>query len=174
MNYVKPPTAPSCWSTKYQDGDPECFQCLHKDSCRSALLDRVASQPVKPPTPSIITIPPRPFLPIQPPQTTAPTVFRPPTTSITQPPPIVQYQPPLQQQYQPYQQHQPYLPDPSNPNPMAPMFRPGAQGPAYYFAQYPGESTTTRLGKNMALRAGEAVFGELMFFFRHWTWPPRA
>jgi hypothetical protein len=54
------------------------------------------------------------------------------------------------------------------------MMRPGAPAPAYYFCQYPGESVLERLGKNMALRAAESVFGEVMFFFRHWTWPPRA
>jgi len=53
------------------------------------------------------------------------------------------------------------------------MYRPGAPGPAFYFNQYPEESTAARLTKNVMLRGLEAVFNELMLFFRHWTWPPR-
>jgi len=89
-------------------------------------------------------------------------------------------QPTYQQPYQ-HHQHQQYqyhntgysIPDPYNPNPTVPMHRPGAAGPAYYFTQYPDETIAARLTKNMMLRGLEAIFGELMYFFRHWTWPPR-
>jgi hypothetical protein len=100
-----------------------------------------------------------------------------------QPPPVPVpvYKPPMQNQMIQYaapapvavQQYNPMIPDPNNPNPMMPMARPGASGPPYYFTQYPGESIPQRLGKNIALRGAEAIFAELMFFFRHWTWPPR-
>lgn len=65
-----------------------------------------------------------------------------------------------------------YLQDPVKPHPGAPMHRPGAQSPSYYFTQYPGESIGERLTKNIVLRGLEAIFHELMQFFRHWTWPP--
>jgi hypothetical protein len=39
------------------------------------------------------------------------------------------------------------------------------------FHQYPDESVGQRVGKNIVLRAFEAMFGELTRFFHYWTWP---
>ena len=173
---VRPYGSPGCWGQQFSDGDRECYQCTFKEACRATCMER-ASQPSLPQPPqTMVPLPARPYIgqpfapsvPAPPPQ-----VYRPPNSLAPVPPP----QPQQVVQYQQYQQ-QPVavasLPDPNNPNPMIPMMRPGAPAPAYYFCQYPGETTVQRLGKNMALRASESVFGELMFFFRHWTWPPRS
>ncbi len=119
------------------------------------------SQPY--PVPQYPVAPPPP----QPPP--MPVLYRPQPPAPQPQAPVVQYY----QQYQPAMQAAGSIPDPYNPNPLVPMMRPGAPGPAYYFCQYPGETTATRLAKNMVLRAGEAIFGEGMSFLRHWTWPPR-
>lgn len=199
MSYVvKPAGSPGCWGVKYQDGDLECGQCKYKDTCREALLHRVVNPqaartnlpvlsnynpriPAPPPPPSVSNyastqtavapLPSRPY-------------FAPPVSSLPVPaktvPPLPTSAPQAttpqvttaQNQY--YQQSTGWsLPNTSNPNPLAPMFRPGAPSPAYYFTQYPGESVVSRVGKNILLRAAEAIFGELMQFFRHWSWPPR-
>lgn len=178
MTYVTRPTgSPSCWGVQYSDADRECEQCPFKDTCRPTTINRHAGAPVQirtmtPPTPppsTMVPLPAKPYLP------TAQPVPQPVYRQQPQPPQQVQYAP---TQYTPtqYQQQQWHasIPDPNNPSPMVPMARPGAVGPAYFFCQYPGETTAERLGKNMALRGAEAIFGELMFFFRHWTWPPRS
>ncbi len=196
MSYVaRPNAAPGCWGSKYQDGDVECAQCKYKDSCREEVLNRVVnpnrtSLPVlRNYTPSVAAPPPPP-----PPQMTSyastqtamvplpsKPYYPPPVSSLPNPrptPALPTSAPPAttpqvgQAQY--YQQSTGWsLPSTTNPNPMAPMFRPGAPAPAYYFTQYPGESVATRIGKNAVLRMAEALFGELMQFFRHWTWPPQ-
>ena len=181
---TKPVGAPGCWGQQYTDGDRECVQCPWKASCSQTCLQRSMAAPNRqylpmyPPTPPQAPIPPlpqRPFVPqMSPtPSAPAPVYYRPPQPTAPAPAPVVQYQQPYQQQYQQLQIPA-SIPDPYNPNPMVPMMRPGAPGPAYYFCQYPGESITTRLAKNMTLRAGEAVLGEAMSFCRHWTWPPRS
>ena len=184
---IKPPASPECWSFQFTDGDPECMQCRFKDSCRPAAMNRHTAPPTipvppipRPPIPiqQTIPLPTRPFAPAAPTVSYAPPyappyaqpgpVYRQPVP----PPPVQHYQPP--QQTVQYQQPQYSIPDPRNPHPAVPMMRPGAQGPAYYFTQYPNETIPKRLGKNMLLRAGEGIFQELMYFFRHWTWPPRS
>ncbi len=147
-----------CWSWKYQDGDPECAQCPYRESCRSAVLWRSSQAPPAPQ--SVMQMPQRQYAaPVPPPQ---PIYRQPPVQPQQQ---VVQYQPP-QQAAVPYTN--------TTPNPLAPWQRPGAPSPPYYFNQYPGETIGSRLGKNMVLRALESVFTELMYFFRHWTWPPRS
>ena len=178
MDHVKPPGAPLCWGSKYQDGDEECRQCRHQDSCRQEMLYQISRQPVRnyapqavprltlpPPPPSptstVVPLPPKPYF--APPASSVP-LPRTGTTQAPVPPP------PPQQTY--YQQSTGYsLPNPTV-NPMGSWHRPGAPSPPYYFTQYPGENTGTRLAKNALLRALEAIFAELMQFFRHWTWPP--
>ena len=96
----------------------------------------------------------------------APT-YQPPTYT-----PSVPTAPPVTQAYgQPYSGY--YIPDFSNPNPMVPMHRPGAQGPSYYFNQFPGETVAKRLTKNMVLRGFEALLVELANFVRQFPWAPR-
>lgn len=193
MSY-KPPAALDCWGLKYQDGDKECGQCKFNESCRPAMLNRIVnpsdqrtslpvlrnyspSVSVPPPPPtyqqqSMVPMPSRPYFP--PPANTIPLPRTVPLPSqpTQQAPQQQAHQAPQVPQY--YQQSTGWsLPSNSNPNPMAPMFRPGAPSPAYYFTQYPTESVASRIGKNILLRAAEAIFGELMQFFRHWTWPPR-
>lgn len=200
MNYLtKPAAAPPCWGAKYQDGDLECKQCKYSDTCRETVLQRIvnpqaqrtnlpvlrsyAPHPAPPPPPSIsfsaqpqntvVPLPAKPYYP--PPVSSLPTppknVPFPSAPSSTTAPHVA---PQAHQAQQYYQSSTGWsLPSNSNPNPMAPMFRPGAPAPAYYFTQYPGESVASRVGKNLLLRAAEAIFGELMQFFRHWTWPPK-
>lgn len=191
-----------CWGKLIQDGDRECEQCRWNDSCRSRFMEVAVATPVRPPPQPLPVYNTAP-LPITPMPAAMPTgvVPMPPPRVVTAPPPVYRpYQPPTQataqvrypttpsvpqpvstpQSYQhhpqyPYQHSQQgySIPDPNRPNPMDPMFRPGAQGPTYYFNQYPEESTANRLMKNMFLRAMEALFSELSSFFRHWTMPPR-
>lgn len=177
MSHIKPPSAPSCWGAKYQDGERECMQCRFNDSCQPAMVARLTPMslpvirnytppppPHMQPTQAIVPLPKQPYY--APPVSQLP-VHRSPsapqTTTQT-----------VQQATHYYQQATGYsLPNHQNPNPMAPMHRPGAPAPSYYFTQYPGESVGSRVVKNTVLRAMEAVFYELMQFFRHWTWPPR-
>lgn len=188
-----------CWGKLFQDGDRECEQCRWNDTCRARVLEVAATAPARTvaPLPVLQTPPPRPPAPTTPtgivpmpqrPAVASPPVYAPPATQATA---QVRYAtpsaptpapaPPAQPQYQQTQYQQPYqyqqtqgfsIPDPNHPNPLVPMYRPGAQGPAYYFNQFPGESTGTRLFKNSVLRAFEAVFSEFAHFLRHWTWPP--
>lgn len=168
---MKPYGAPACWGQQYTDGDRECVQCDARETCRAACMQRALQAPVppRPSGPTLVPLPSRPFLPTMP---QAPAIYRPQAPPSLPAPPVPQVAQPQIVQYQ--QMPPASLPDPANPHPLVPMMRPGAPTPAYYFCQYPSESTMTRLGKNVALRAAEATFGELMFFFRHWTWPPRS
>jgi hypothetical protein len=175
MTNIKPSAAPTCWGLKYQDGDEECRQCPYSDTCRSAMLDRLnrpnpdskLSLPV-----TTFPVPPRPSMASASAQVS---ISARPYASTSH----VQVAKPTQPASPPVHQTQAYtsaagysLPDANKPNPMLPMHRPGAPSPAYYFTQYPGESVGERLTKNVVLRGLEAVFSELMQFFRHWTWPP--
>lgn len=182
MSSYRPSSAPACWGLKFQDGEKECKQCSYNDSCRPAMMNRMTqSLPViqnfappaapafRPPAQPVQVIP----LPARP-------LFAPPTvgTGMAPPPPpppkpVTQAPPAPPQAGTYYQNTTGYsLPNQKEPNPFAAWFRPGAQAPAYHFIQYPGERTSTRLVKNAILRALEAIFAELMQFFRHWTWPP--
>lgn len=200
MSISKPPGCQlNCWGVKYQDGDRECEQCRWNDTCRPRMLEVLGNTPLRAPTLSlpvygqrpVLAAPPSPTgipmgtVPMPPMRTSHPPTYSPSAPQPVQQPTYVQQRPvpsppppptaypQYAQQTQYHQTYQAYsLPNPRNPDPMAPMFRPGAQGPAYYFNQYPEESVSARLTKNMLLRGLEAVFGELMHFFRHWTWPP--
>lgn len=186
MTLFKPAGSPPCWGVKFQDGEKECVQCRFKDGCREALLSRVVSGP---PRMSLPVLTPKP--PPYPPPPPLPTMqtsqalvplpakpyYAPPINHLPAPKPQVPMPPTQQTAQQPqpqyYQQSTGYsLPNPQNPNPLAPLHRPGAPSPAYYMTQYPGESVGTRIMKNTLLRALEAIMFELMQFFRHWTWPP--
>ncbi len=175
---TRPPGAPGCWGKQYADNDRECDQCSFRSSCSQAVLQNNIAAPTRTflptysgPAPSPPT---RPIIPqsiFRTPTVPQTPSYRPALPAPPPPAPVIQYQPQSPQQYQP--QLQASIPDPLNPNPYVPMMRPGAPGPAYYFCQYPGESFSTRLAKNMVLRASEAMLGEGMNFFRHWTWPPK-
>lgn len=196
MSISKPVGAPGCWGAKYQDGDRECGQCRFNDTCRPRMFEvlnesqassyRAPPAPPPPPiSPSYQSLPvyqsnkPTGVVPIPPRPVAVPVPAAPPQVPVRYASPSAQ-QPvpqPTYQQPQPYQ-HQYHntgysIPDPYHPNPTVPMHRPGAPGPAYYFTQYPDETVAARLTKNMMLRGLEAIFSELMYFFRHWTWPPR-
>lgn len=181
MEHTRPSYAPNCWGKKYQDGEEECTQCRFQDTCRQEMLYQITkpSQPVirnyappappplslPPPSATIIPLPAKPYF--APPASSIPV---PRTTSAPTVPPSV---PQPQTTY--YQQSTGYsLPNSTAaPNPLTPWHRPGAPTPSYYFTQYPGEGTGTRLVKNIILRALEAICAELMQYFRHWTWPPK-
>jgi hypothetical protein len=180
MDHNRPSGSPPCWGRKYQDGAEECMQCYYNEGCRQEMLYQVArpnqpavrnyAPPIQPPrlalpTPSatVVPLPPKPYF--------APPVSSIPVPTRTIPVPTVPTPPTTSQTY--YQQSTGHsLPNPGVNNPMAHWQRPGAPAQPYYFIQYPGESTGTRLVKNAVLRALEAIFAELMQFFRHWTWPP--
>jgi hypothetical protein len=173
---ARPYGSPGCWGQQFTDGDRECVQCVFRDTCRSACMERATQMPMAPVRPQpqpMVPLPARPYIgqPVVPPPPPVPQVYRAPTALAAAPPQqqVVQYQ-----QYATQQVQVASLPDPNNPNPLVPMMRPGAMQPAYYFCQYPGETVFQRLAKNIGLRAAESMFGELMFFFRHWTWPPRS
>lgn len=182
MQLNKPAGAPSCWSLQFTDGDQECMQCPYRDSCRPASMARYTQGPTSPmtylpATQQAIPLPPRPYLgpgaqlPTIAPQAPA-QVFRPPAPSPTVVQNYQQWGTPVQ--YPPQTQPTQFsIPDPRTIHPGVPMMRPGAPVPAYYLCQYPEESVPARIGKNMLLRAAEAIFGELMLFFRHYTWPKR-
>jgi hypothetical protein len=182
-----PVSLDNCWGKKYQDGDRECEQCRFNDTCRPKMFEYLASVPVRSPPPQSLpiyganrttgTVPMPPPKPSTPPPMTyppAPVHVRNYSPSVTPPPSPPQQAPVHNYPYSNQQGYQGYaIPDPDRPNPYAPMFRPGAQGPAYYFNQYEGEGTGTRLMKNVFLRALEAMFAEAARFFGNWTMPPR-
>lgn len=181
MDQIKPPGSPPCWGKKYQDGEEECRQCHFNDGCRQEMFHQVShpSLPVvrnyAPPPPPRLTLPTS-----SPPTTVVPLPPRSYFTQTTVPaPPPPRTAPPVVSQGSTQQQPQTYyqqstgfsLPNPAAQNPLTPWHRPGAPSPAYYFIQHSGEGTGLRLIKNALLRALEAIFAELMQFFRHWTWP---
>lgn len=201
MPIFKPAAAPGCWGSKYQDGERECEQCRYNDSCRSAMLERVVNPtsevrsnvslpmvrtnypPPQAPAPPRYIYPQTPTPPPPPPMTVANPVIPLPSRPYIAPPvsQLPKVTTPAPPSYQPQQQvPQSYyhsttgysIPDHRNANPLVPMHRPGAAAPAYYFTQYPGESVSIRVIKNLVLRGLEAIFHELLQFFRHWTWPP--
>lgn len=189
MNNMKPAGSPNCWGRLYQDGEDECFQCRFRNDCKTEVLNTVNKPGVR--LPMFGNYAP-PMAPTPPPRMALPSTFHPAATIVPLPP-RPYYVPPAQTSPVPgkptmpvpqtttipaavttYQNSTGYsLPNPSAPSPLASWYRPGAPGPAYHFTQYPSESVGSRLAKNAILRALEAIFGELMQFFRHWTWPPK-
>lgn len=183
MNLIKPVGSPPCWGETYQDGDEECRQCRYNSDCKMSVMEKVnrpgASLPLirnyapttmmpppapkltLPPTSTVVPLPPKPY--IVPPVQTKPPVSNPPP-----PPPVSQQYTAGSNSVGAYS-----IPNTTTPSPFASWHRPGAPGPAYHFNQYPTEAVSTRLAKNAILRALEAILGELMQFFRHWTWPPK-
>ena len=155
-----PDGAPRCWSRQYQDMDAECKSCGYNFSCRSAFF-RVTSQQQQS-GPSFA-------LPVM--QT--PQGYGYGTASQQQPAPMYQ---PAQQKWQ-----QPATWQPPPPQQVTQQQRPGyiyanmqqdQMNFQQQFHQYPGETVAQRVGKNMLLRAFEAVFMELTRFFHFWPWPP--
>lgn len=179
MSQYKPAMAPPCWGEKYQDGDKECGMCKFNDTCHPAMISKVNAPQtnlsiIRNYSPPIITPPPTSPPPKQIVQSIIPLpdklYYIPPASIKPVLQPIAQSQPQQTPNY--YQQSSGFsLQNPTNPNPLNSMHRPGAPTPAYYFTQYPGESVIWRILKNIFLRAAEAVFAELVQFFRHWTWP---
>lgn len=179
MDHTKPSYSPDCWSKKYQDGEEECTQCRFQDTCRQEMLYQITrpNQPVirnyAPPAPPRLSLPTETIVPLPPKPYFVPPVTSIPAPTRTMAPIVPQVQQPQQTSY--YQQATGFsLPNPTAAqNPLTPWHRPGAPSPPYYFVQYPGEGTGTRLMKNIILRALEAICAELMQYFRHWTWPPK-
>lgn len=181
MNYLRPSGSPPCWGQKYQEGEAECMQCDHRNSCQQEMIRMTTSNvslpvirnyspPITPqrttPT-TVVPLPSRPYY--APPAPTIP-LPKPPTqstfstTQLSNTAPQASY-------YQSSTGHA--IPNTTTPSPFAHWQRPGAPTPSYYFTQYPEENVSTRLIKNALLRALEAIFAELMQFFRHWTWPSK-
>lgn len=186
MGNIKPSGSPDCWGRLHQDGEEECRQCRFRYDCKTETLYQInkpgARIPVfgpyvpppvppsrvpalPPPSSTIVPLPPKPSFPLQTPQSSYP----PPARTIASNPQTTAPSTPTYQNSSGFS-----LPNPTAPNPLSSWYRPGAPGPAYHFTQYPNESVGSRLAKNAVLRALEAIFGELMQFFRHWTWPPHS
>jgi hypothetical protein len=159
------------------------MQCSYKESCRPVMLNRLLP-PVPQPPPmqsmnpaQVVPLPNRPFAP-PPPLTMAPSVqpsvFRPvaPMPVNTTASAAYPYVQPVSPAVTMPQAFGGQFLDTRNPNPVAGMYRPGAQAQPYYFTQYPGEKVGNRLAKNLILRMLEVAFQELANFFRHFTWPP--
>lgn len=188
MNHIKPSGAPGCWGKKFQDGAEECMQCYYQSDCKNEMLYNLTRTPpparsYAPPTTSQLAISSSSTIPMQPRPapttwTTPPIPQFPSAIQTTKPPsvPVAPIVPTPTTQPQPvtyFQQSTGYsLPNPAaTPNPLAHWQRPGVPAQPYYFLQHPEESVTVRLAKNVILRALEAIFHELMQFFKHWTWP---
>lgn len=87
-------------------------------------------------------------------------------------PPMIHHPQQMQPPQMPHAQmgYQPHAPEGWN-TPIAYLPRPNPGNPAWW--QYQGESTKSRLGKNVLLSALQAIFAELLRFFSNWTWPAR-
>lgn len=177
LQVLRPASAPTCWGRLYQDGDDECGQCPHNDSCRKEVFRDTSSSPIlqmgqgqeRPTMHNPLPFPPKaPVYPAQPvavpqPQYRA-TPYTPPPVHYTyaQPQPVPVAPPyPTQPQYVP--QPQPTYQAPPN----------YQQQPPFSFNQFPGEGTVIRLIKNLILRALAGIFQELLNFAFQWKWPPR-
>ena len=150
--YETPPAgAPRCWGRQYSDHDRECQACPFRGSCKPVFVRSTGMMP-QPPATTTQYVP----LPQMPPQGYPPPPPGPRVQVIQ--PPQVQQQPQWNPQWQWQQPPQQMIPRPADNN---------------FLGQYPGESTAERLGKNMVLRAMEAIFTELARFFHFFSWPKR-
>lgn len=165
----EPEGAPHCWGKQFQDGDDECSNCDYNSSCRPATLHQISVRRqtttptyVPPPSyqPTRFGPPPPPMMPqpsfpqpSQYPRTTSPYPMSPP------PQPMAPAMPPMNPQFAP----------PGWNTPIAYLPRPNPATPAWW--QYGGETTRSRLTKNVILSALQAIFAELLRFFTNWTWP---
>lgn len=153
----QPPfNAPRCWGRQYDDSDAECQACEYKDTCRPEVLRQYALSP-RPASSSSTSVASRPL-----PQ---PVYAAPPHYQLPQP--VVP--PPPQPFRAPVSVHLPVVQELS---PQSPLFLSRPKGDQdHVWWQYPGESAAERLGKNVLLKAGSSIFGEIAHFFTHWTWP---
>lgn len=170
-----PPGFP-CWGLEFSSVDSECRHCNHQVTCRDAYIGRNSiSVPVPPPPPPQFAtqyapqgfqVPPPP--PPPPPQTSGwrnvPAQYQPPASPPVYQPtngwaPVAPPPPPPQMQVQP-----------GTNNGWVQQYHPQSwQG---IIGLHPGETVTTRVGKNVGLRMAESAFSELARFFHYYTWPP--
>jgi len=159
-----PPGSPRCWGRQFQENDPECKGCPFNLSCKKV---------VQQPAPMVY----QQQTPYQAPYAPAQAVYQPPWTAPQPQPtyrlPVYQAVPPPPPAYH----APPPPPRPAYQAPAQPVYHAPAQpAPAPYqsiFGQYPGESVGERLGKNLVLRALEAIATEIARFFHFWDWPKR-
>ncbi len=169
-----PAGAPRCWGRQFQKQDKECNGCTFNYTCEGTFRQASVQAP-QGPWQGYAQPPPPPPYGQQP-------YWQPPP-----PPPNYRSLPVYGQQPQPPQQ--PWQPPPPPQHTARGAAPPGYGGypqpgyqqqPAYapapdqfqaIFGQYPGEDIAERLGKNIILRALEAIFSELTRFFHYWTWP---
>lgn len=166
---TEPAGAPICWGKQFDEDDDECKNCNYNISCRPATINNISfkrSQTPQLPSPSY-------HLPMIPQQPYAPRFGAPPGPMLPQPsgyprmgappaPPTAQTAPQAQMGFQPHAQI-------GWNTPIAYLPKPNPANPAWW--QYQGESTASRLGKNMLLSALQALFSELLRFLTNWTWP---
>lgn len=170
------PAEKLCWGKQYDDSDDECQNCELNKSCKPETINNASrrSAPIQPQQYS---------LPVIPQQNYASRFKSPTVPQVPIPPPLMPPQVP-QQQASAYPTrsvfpsmapqtsvgYQSHAPAGWN-TPIAYLPRPNPANPAWW--QYQGETTGTRLGKNMLLSALQAIFSELLRFFSNWTWPAR-
>ncbi len=165
-----PAGAPRCWGRQHADNDKECNGCTFNYTCKSAYQQAGGASARGQWVPPGYAPPPQPTYYV--PQQQQPPAYR----------PLPMYGQPQQPQAT---YPLPYQPPPPPPPPQQARGNPppgygGYQPPVYapagdqfqsIFGQYPGEDIAERLGKNIILRALEAIFNELTRFFHYWTWP---
>lgn len=175
-NDTPPNGAPICWGRQYEDGSDECRVCNFNTSCRPAAINAYGrrslpvQQPVMLPQPRFgnngVSSFPAPMMPPQQQMLPQPQQSMFPRSTLPQP---------QQQQPPPQIPPQPHAPVGWN-NPVAYLNRPGPPPtpPASFpWWQYSGETTPSRLGKNVLLSVARALFGTLFEFFTNWTWPTK-
>lgn len=167
---MEPAGAPICWGKQFGDEDDECRRCNFNISCRPATINNLAAKRNILPQASSYSLPV-----LQQPQQYATARFgsQLPMPTLPQPtsyPRTVLPQPPQQPTHQAPVGYQPHAPGGWN-TPIAYLPRPSPSNPTWW--QYQGETTSSRLGKNILLTALQAIFAELLRFFSNWTWPSK-
>ncbi len=173
---MEPAGAPICWGRQYEDGNDECNNCKFSDSCRPAAINRssmrrngVQQQSLPQPRISLPVLPQQSYMPT--PQFGVPQIPTLPQPS-NYPRTVLPHSPIPQMAQQGHPQSpvgfQPHAPASWN-TPIAYLPKPNPANPSWW--QYSGETTSSRLGKNIVISALQAIFAELLRFFTNWTWP---
>lgn len=172
------PADKACWGKQYDDSDDECQNCPLNKTCKPETINNFQRNRGMVPTPNQYSLP---VIPQQQPNFASryrtPTLPQPPAfPSQVQPtaypvrPSFQHAAPPQMGQQVQVPGYQPHAPPGWN-TPVAYLPRPNPANPVWW--QYQGETTGSRLGKNILLVMLQAAFSELLRFFTNWTWPSR-
>lgn len=180
----EPAGAPHCWGKQFGEEDDECKNCLFdRTTCRTesinhrSMLDSYRRQGGSMLPQPRYSLPMFPQQPQQPPQTFSQRFGYNSGSAMPQPPPTNYPRPampaPMQAPQQPSVGYAPLAYQQNAPAgwnaPIVYLQRPNPNNPGVW--QYSGESTRSRLAKNVILSALKAIFEELWRFFANWTWP---